>query len=274
MYKTSFVPFSDIYFENKEKAKHTMTFCHYHDTYEIYLQTFENRKLFLNGYSYNIQPYDLCFFKPFELHRIESSVENTYSCYILNFSDSHLDLLLTDVERNLLLNKISSGVYHLTPYQYKWIMHIYQSLQYTYDKPGFLSDKFLVSHVLQLLCILKDCSSENQFHIDQSEIRPELMCAIEYINKNYQLDISLDEVAQNVHMSKCYFSRLFSNTLGFGFLEYLNNIRLSKAHQMLVETKYSINEIAQQTGFHSATHLSRIFAATYGTTPTDFRKNM
>ena len=275
MYKTFFTPYTNLYFESGQVVARDMRYSHYHDTYEIYLQTSESRKILFNGYSYTLQPGDLCFLMPFEIHQTLSLNENDYGRYVLNFSDKELNVLLSKSEHSILFSKLSSNIYHLTPNQYEWMLCIFQSMQHSYEKTGFLSDKLISAHLIQILYILKDCATETpQKHlsVESSDIKPEILTAIDYINQNYQNDINLDEVAESVHMSKYYFCRLFSNTLGIGFLEYLNNVRLTKVHQMLVETNLPIRQIAKETGFHSTTHLSRIFSTRYGNTPTDFRK--
>lgn len=73
-------------------------------------------------------------------------------------------------------------------------------------------------------------------------------------------------------MSKFYFCRKFHSTTGATVLEYLNNLRLTKVHNLLLSTKMSIDEIAVSTGFSSAVNLTRAFKKVYGNSPRDFRK--
>ena len=276
MYKTLFLPLSNVHFEYTEGIQHNMPVFHYHDSYELFFQTMESRKMFYNGYAYQLNPGDVFFLRPYEIHRGESVNENKYGRYVVNFLDNHIRLLLSESEYNLLLSRIGSGLYHLTEKQYEWMLHTFQSLHISTEKTGFLSDKIVSSYIVQILYILKDAqfhTTENEPDIAHSEMRPELITAIDYIHKNYQNDINLDQVAQRIHMSKYYFCRLFSNALDISFLDYLNKVRLAKVHQLLVETDLSISEIAKNTGFHSTAHLSRIFSSEYKMTPREFRKS-
>ena len=59
--------------------------------------------------------------------------------------------------------------------------------------------------------------------------------AKEYIEKNYKKDISLDEVSQEVDMSSYYFSKLFKEVSGYNFIEYVTNMRIELAKELLMD---------------------------------------
>ena len=80
-------------------------------------------------------------------------------------------------------------------------------------------------------------------------------------------------ISREVHISKYYLCRLFREATGTTFLEYLNDIRLSKAHQLLLETNLSIGEIAAKTGFSSGLRLSKVFHSSYHMPPSKFRRH-
>ena len=105
------------------------------------------------------------------------------------------------------------------------------------------------------------------------KIAPQVIKAIKYMNKHYNEDINLDSIAEFVHTSKYYFCRLFNSTTGATVIQYLNNIRLTKVHSLLIDTNYTIEGIAQQTGFSSAINLTRTFKKVYGVSPRTFRNS-
>lgn len=276
MYQTAFVPFQSLFFDYCESSqKHNMHVLQYHDTYEVYLQTSGERYLFLNDICHMLRPGDIYLLKPFEMHYTQSRTSEYYGRYVINFSEKQLELLLTPLERELLFDKLESGIVHLESGQYERIVTILQGLDSCYGKSGFLSEKLQYTYILQLLLLLKTCMADNhQFSSAgcSCEVRPEIMNAVNYINRNYQEQLTLDDVAGKVHMSKYYFCRLFHQATGATFLEYLNNVRLAKAHQMLTQTGLSLSEIAARTGFSSSVHLSRVFRASYKQPPNEFRK--
>lgn len=276
MYHTAFVPFQSLFFEYHEsRQKHNMHVLQYHDTYEIFLLTAGERYLFLNDVCHTLKPGDIYLLKPFELHYSESQSSEFYARYVMNFSEDQLELLLTPLERGLLFEKLDSGIIHLNPEQYSRVKNILLGLDSCYGQKGFLSEKLQYTYVLQLLLLLKDCMAENHrftSHDSACQARPEIMDAVDYINRHYQEQLALDDVADKVHMSKYYFCRLFRQATGATFLEYLNNIRLAKAHQMLTQTGLPLSEIAVRTGFTSGVHLSRVFRTAYQQPPSAFRK--
>ena len=106
-----------------------------------------------------------------------------------------------------------------------------------------------------------------------ASIQPEIVSVIHYINTHYQENITLDAAAGLGHMSRYHFCRLFGSATGATFLEYLYNVRLSKVHQLLLDTRLPLSQIAEKCGFTSTAHLSRVFRDAYGVSPREFRKS-
>lgn len=261
------------YYESTKK--HDMKIQHYHDTYEIYLQTRGERYLFLNDISYTLQAGDLYILKPFEIHYTKSREADHYGRYLLNFSEDKLDLLLKPNERRMLLEKLEPGIIHLKEDQFSMIYHLFQDIDNSSQKTGFLAEKLQYSIIFRLLMALTDIIRDNtglQETVSITDIQPEIVQAIHYLNKHYQESLDLDLVAEKVHMSKYHFCRLFHKATGATFLGYLNNIRLTKVHRLLLETELSLADIAKKTGFTSTAHLSRIFRSVYHMSPREFRK--
>lgn len=92
-----------------------------------------------------------------------------------------------------------------------------------------------------------------------------------YINDHYRENISLDDIAEFVNLSKYYFSRLFEKETGRPPWKYLIETRLRNAMQMLTHSHLSVEEIAFSCGFSSAAHFIRIFKEHTGFTPGTFR---
>ncbi|MBO4902251.1 MAG: response regulator [Lachnospiraceae bacterium] len=93
-----------------------------------------------------------------------------------------------------------------------------------------------------------------------------------YILENYQKDISLDDVSREVDISPYYFSKLFKEETGENFIEYVTNIRIEKAKQLLASSRLSMKEICAQVGYADPNYFSRIFKKTVGVTPTEYKE--
>lgn len=81
----------------------------------------------------------------------------------------------------------------------------------------------------------------------------------------------MDDLAVLCQMSSSYFRRVFTETMGIGPLEYLNQTRIMRACTLLQMTDYSILEVCESVGFGSLSTFNRHFSDVMGQTPTAWR---
>lgn len=275
MLHTAFTPYEEFLVEYVRKpGRNDMKVQHYHDTYEFYLQMAGERTLILNDICYTLKPGDLYILNPFEIHYTESRGSDYYERYVINLPASFLDTLLTEGETRLLLDKLESCVLHLSSEQAAEALSCFQRAERFRQKTGFLADKLLCSSILQLLMFLTELTEKAGLPdiLEGKSIQPEIVKVIHYINRHYQENLSLEDAAELVHLSRYHFCRLFHEATGATFLEYLYNVRLAKVHQLLLATTLPLGDIAAKCGFASTAHLSRVFREAYGMSPRSFRK--
>lgn len=94
--------------------------------------------------------------------------------------------------------------------------------------------------------------------------------AVEYIKKNYGKNISREDIAKAVFFSPAYFARNFKQYTGKSCNEYLLEVRMEKAKEMLNESKYKIYEIAKMVGYENTKYFYRVFKLYTGYTPKDY----
>lgn len=145
-----------------------------------------------------------------------------------------------------------------------------------------LQQKHGFDSVLELMSILHDLSiSRNMRMLSDASFSNEetfsynsrrVKQVMEYLNKNFDKDVSLNEVARLVSMSEVAFSRFFKLRAGNTFVDTLNEVRLGHASRMLIETTQSINEIAYRCGFNNMSNFNRIFKKKKDCTPKEFRQ--
>jgi len=144
-----------------------------------------------------------------------------------------------------------------------------------------LPEKHGFDSVLELLSILHDLStSRNMRTLSNTTFNNtetisynsrRIKVVMEYLNKNFQKDIALSEVAKLVAMSEVAFSRFFKVRTGKTFVDTLNEVRLGHASRMLIDTTQSVNEIAYRCGFNNMSNFNRIFKKKKNCTPKEFR---
>ncbi len=95
---------------------------------------------------------------------------------------------------------------------------------------------------------------------------------ITYCYENYSGDISLQSIADELHISRCYISRIFSRRLHIGFNDYINSLRIRSACEMLKNTNISVTEVAYTVGYNSVRTFDRVFLSIRGMTPKEYRQ--
>ena len=98
--------------------------------------------------------------------------------------------------------------------------------------------------------------------------------AISYVSENYSKNLNMAMVSNHVSMNYSLFSVTFKQYTGQNFVNYLKNIRLSKAKELLENTELKIIEISQMVGYDNEKHFMKLFKTTYGVSPTEYRKNI
>lgn len=96
--------------------------------------------------------------------------------------------------------------------------------------------------------------------------------ATNYIEKNFDQDLTLEEIAKEVHLNSSYLSHIFKEEMGCGFTDYLTETRLDKAQELLRNSNQNVTAIANQVGYKNANYFSQVFKKKNGLTPTEYRK--
>jgi two-component system, response regulator YesN len=93
----------------------------------------------------------------------------------------------------------------------------------------------------------------------------------EYLKSNFHKDISLDILTQQYKVSVKYLSRAFKNITGRNFSDYLSEIRMNKAKELLEKTQLTVYDIAISVGYGDPQYFHRVFKKYFGVTPNEYR---
>lgn len=99
-----------------------------------------------------------------------------------------------------------------------------------------------------------------------------IQLAISYIQQRYHGELSLQEVADHVHMSKNYFSEQFKRLAGLNFIDFIIRLRIQYAKQLLSSTTLRVYDIGVKAGFNSSKHFLKIFKREVTCTPAEYRQ--
>jgi AraC-like DNA-binding protein len=94
--------------------------------------------------------------------------------------------------------------------------------------------------------------------------------ALDYIRKNYDT-IRVTDVARYIGINRSYLTNIFKKKMGVSPQEYLLQYRLDKGSKLLLETRMSIQEVAQKIGYDNPLTFSKMFKSVYGVSPRNYR---
>lgn len=114
-------------------------------------------------------------------------------------------------------------------------------------------------------------TNEINFVNEECNYSKSIKKSIDYIHKNYNKHISLQDISNYVFLSHEYFSRLFKEEVGENFSSYLTNYRMKKAENLIKNTDKKISQIAIEVGYANASYFSRSYKKFKGISPEDDR---
>lgn len=114
----------------------------------------------------------------------------------------------------------------------------------------------------------------NAAKTDNARVVEEIDKATLYFNEHYSEDISIDEYAQNNHVSVSWFIRNFKHCTGSTPMQYILSKRIYNAEILLQDSTYNITEISEIVGYENPLYFSRIFKKVKGLSPSEYRKSI
>lgn len=145
------------------------------------------------------------------------------------------------------------------------------SLKTAYSELSELNSKeklkaWLAKEVEFLICHIK--------RERESKISSLVLNGIEYINNNYSRDISLENIAEALGVSPYYISRLFKQELKKNFVDYLTDVRIKHALNLLRGKDCSIKELSEKVGYNNPTYFCKVFKRKTGKTIGEYKNSM
>ena len=236
--------------------------------FDLYLEG--GRTIYINNKKYNIEPHNLVFRKPGDI----VCGEGTFDCYMLtldlsnNSSDSDYSRnklgMQQPLTQNYLLSALSPVFTPLQINRYQELLRIL-SMNVLDKNPDVLSPI-----IMEFLCIIAASAYHN---LSKNIVEHDFSHICGYIQKNYNENITTEELAKTANLDKSYFIRKFKKTLGVTPMQYFFHIRINNAKILLLNTNLAINEIAEQCGFCDASYFTLLFKKSFKITPKEYRAN-
>ncbi|MBN8046332.1 response regulator [Paraclostridium bifermentans] len=126
----------------------------------------------------------------------------------------------------------------------------------------------------QIQVELNNMIKHRQSKLEETDdsISPIILKLLRNIEKNYSKDLNLKEISETYNINSIYLGQLFQKETGILFSDYLNNFRVNKAKNLLVETSLKAAEIGELVGYANKNYFYRKFKDIVGITPSEWRK--
>lgn len=95
-----------------------------------------------------------------------------------------------------------------------------------------------------------------------------------YIDLHFKESLTLEQLAEDAHMSKYYLSHAFKREYGISPINYMISRRIEESKYLLTETDLSMSQISQLLGFSSLSYFSQVFHRTQGVSPKEYRQSL
>lgn len=115
------------------------------------------------------------------------------------------------------------------------------------------------------------CKQMNQIRRNQVLTKPVVLC-LNYIYQHVHSRLTVKELAEYANLSESYLSKIFCREMGIPVSEYILNLKIEKAKNMLQFSDYSIVDISNYLAFSSQSHFIQVFSKKVGNTPYRYRR--
>ncbi|MEK4435464.1 AraC family transcriptional regulator [Paenibacillus sp. FSL K6-2862] len=256
---------------------YSMTADHLHDHYELYYLLKGERIYFIKDRSYHVKAGDFVFVDRNAVHKTLESGRPDHERIVLylkqdlfkemSIAPALMEGLKEPFEWEVPMLRLPSPVSDTA----ERIIHemIDEMIQ---PKAG--SSLLLRHRSIELLLLAYRNQEQGRVYSVESEpvLHPKTQAVVRFLNDNYRNPLTLPEVAAEFRISPHYLSRLFKQTTGFTFIDYLNLLRVKEAQRLLRESEDSITEIAWRAGFGNFSHFGKVFKRTVQMSPRTYRQ--
>lgn len=246
---------------------------HLHDKFEIYLSMNNHGDFFLQETRYPLKIGQLFLIQPFQIHHGFSATGEETSRYVVQFTPEMLRLLSTPSTDLVDLFQKAPKTLQLNHQELGSICHLWEGLLPTHTKifgMEFQQNILFAELLLRLSRIFHKAGPAPQKETSPAD---QLMTQIlQYIHENYTRELSLDEIAKSLYLSRSRLCKLFKEHTGFTIGNYITIYRLQMACSLL-EKGIKVKEVGEAVGFQTYSHFIRTFREKLGESPKKFSQH-
>ena len=246
---------------------------HAHNAFEILLCLSSNAVISVKGKKYRMKSGDIALISPHQVHDILSESRAGARFLIVQVSRNFLQEYLSGLKTTVFSDTLITDV--LEREKADELRKVLLSLAIEYfslSNEGIIVIYKLVGILAFFLGNLAYTRFTEQEYLEHTKIIGRVTRIAEYIDKNYQYKVTLEDIAAEENLSANYVSQFFTNYIGVTFQKYINNVRLEAAIRLLTDDSLTVSEVANYSGFADAKYMAHVFRRYFGCPPNEYRK--
>lgn len=260
---------------------------HAHTFYEINVITEGTGKQMFQDKTFDVKRGDVFVLTPYIKHSY-TTTDSSFSIFHILINPAFLQRYHDELHSlpgfSLLFETISRVItpqpemfLHLSEEQMEYLLPEFNELMRE-QKSNYLGNEIQkIAKTFSIICYLSEALSKATKHKAVTpELRTEpisILYTIEYIQTNFSQKIYSKDLAHLANMSDATYQRMFKKLCKCSPQEFIENYRLEKARELLLNSALSITDIALACGFFDSSHFSRVFKKHYNELPSTYRKN-
>ena len=247
---------------------------HEHDHFELVYLKRGNADFETSEETVSLSPHNIIIIKPHQPHKF---TVNSAACefFVLSFTVDISENLPSDIaELADIINELQQRPHMvLTPGPKNAVLNALKRIVWARQNREKWDDFLAYLLLLEMLVYLsREILSSSGFSGEKG-INDAMMRARDYITENYQRHISLGELAAHVYLSESYLSHCYKARFGISPKNFILQVRINRAKELLASTDMKINDIALKVGFLSQQRFNDAFKRLENLTPLKYRKN-
>ena len=258
--------------------KFTMPDVHIHyNDYEVYYLLEGERCYFIGTKIYHLKQGSLVFVRRNVIHKTALSREAHHDRILLEISRSYLESVFA-ITGELTLHDFFQDdciILSLESEEQNFITELLLALgrELGTKNSGFrLLAKSLVAELFIYAKRMENKTNPSASSRTDDPRHRQIEQIACYIAENCCSPLSLNSIAEQFYMNKCYLSRIFKEITGFTVNGYLHARRIQKARSLLIQNSMNISEVSEAAGYENLTYFERVFKKHTGMSPLEYRK--
>ena len=258
--------------------KFTMPDVHIHyNDYEVYYLLEGERCYFIGTKIYHLKQGSLVFIRRNVIHKTALSREAHHDRILLEISRSYLESVFA-ITGELTLHDFFQDdciILSLESEEQNFITELLLALgrELGTKNSGFrLLAKSLVAELFIYAKRMENKTNPSASSRTDDPRHRQIEQIACYIAENCCSPLSLNSIAEQFYMNKCYLSRIFKEITGFTVNGYLHARRIQKARSLLIQNSMNISEVSEAAGYENLTYFERVFKKHTGMSPLEYRR--